>query len=236
MRVTSKDLHKGDINSKVEVFKQSPNFTDLSEDKLNELAGLTILCYFRKGEFIFYEGETSEFFYIIQEGRIKLFKQSACGKNFTVGMLHHGDTVYSAVLFDGKPRWASAQALSDVVVLRIGREEFLSFVTNNPSVAMSLITILGEQVHRAYDRLRDMAVNRVDQRLIRILCMLSSKFGNTLFFTAEEIAELAGTTRETTTRVMGQLKNSGIIHCTRGKITILDETRLHLLSRDLDLV
>lgn len=236
LRVTSKDLHKGDINSKVEVFKQSPHFAHLSEDKLSELVALATFCYFRKGEFIFYEGETPEFFYIVQEGRVKLFKQSACGKDFTVGVLPRGDIVHSSALFDGKAYWASVQAMSDVILLRIRLEEFLSFVANNPSVAMSFISLLGEQVHTAYNRLRDMAVDRVDQRLIRILCMLSSKFGNTLFFTAEEIAELVGTTRETTSRVMGQLKNSGIIHCTRGKITILDETRLHLLSRDLDLV
>ena len=224
--VIRKNLQEVAINSKVEVFSQSPCFVHLGQDKLYELARLANFCYYKKGELIFQEGDMSGFFYIIQKGKVKLFKQSTCGKNFTVGMLHEGDTVHCAVVFDGKPRWASAQARSDLILLRIRREEFLSFVAKNPSIAMSFISLLGEQIERAYDRLRDMAVHRVDQRLISILYMISSKSGDTLFLTAEEIADLAGTTRETASRVMVRLKNSGIIHYTRGRITVLDQTKL----------
>lgn len=229
-------LQKGIASDKVEVFSQSSCFAHLPEDKLNEIASLATFCHFKKGEFIFQQGETPRFFHIVKEGRVKLFRQSVVGKNLTVGVQGRGESLHFTVLFDNAPCWASAQAMSAVTVLRISREEFLSFVTKNPSVAMNFICILAEQIRRAYGRLTDMAVDRVDQRLAKILYMLSSKFGTTLQFTAEEVADLTGTTVETTFRVMSQLKADGIIRTARGKIVILDECRLRSLSDDLILV
>lgn len=231
--VISQNLQKGGANDNVEVCRQSSCFAHLSEDKLNEIASLATSCYFRRGEFISHQEEVPFFFHMIKEGRVKLFWQSVVGKNFTVGVQGRGEAVHSAVLFDGTPRWVSSQAMDAVTILRISREEFLAFVTKNPIVAMNFICILAEQVRRAYGRLTDMVVDRVDQRLVKILYMLSSKFGTTLYFTAEEVADLAGTTIETTFRVMSQLRNSGIIHTARGKIVILDESRLLSLSTDL---
>jgi CRP/FNR family transcriptional regulator len=227
------NLQKGGASDNVEVCRQSPCFAHLSEDKLNEIASLATSCYFRRGEFIFRQEEAPLFFHMIKEGRVKLFRQTAVGKNFTISVQSRGETVHSAVLFDGTPRWASAQAMDAVTILRISREEFLAFATRNPIVAMNFTCVLAKQVRRAYGRLIDMIVDRVDQRLVKVLYMLSSKFGTTLYFTAEEVADLTGTTTETTFRVMSQLKNSGIIHTARGKIVILDESRLHSLSADL---
>ena len=231
--IISQNLQKGSIKDNIEVYRQSSCFANLTKDKLKEIAGLSTSCDFKRGELIFNQEEIPLFFYIIKEGRVKLFRQSAVGKNLTVGVQGRGETVHSAVLFDGTPRWASAQAMDAVTVLGISREEFLLFVARNPIVAMNFICVMAEQVHRAYGRLLDMVVDRVDQRLVKILYMLSSKFGNTLNFTAEEIADLAGTTIETTFRVMSQLRNSGIIHTARGKIVILDETMLYNLSADI---
>ena len=228
----SQSLQKSIASDKVQVFCQSSYFAHLSEDKREEIASLSTLCHFRKSEFIFQQGELSLFFYIIKEGRVKLFRQSVVGKNLTIGVLGRGEAVHSTVLFDNAPCWASAQAMGAVTILRIKREDFLSFVTENPSIAMKFICVLSEQVRRAYGRLTDMVVDTVELRLIKILYMLSSKFGTVLYFTAEEVAELAGTTVETTFRVMSRLKSSGIICTSRGKIVILDEDRLRSLNDD----
>lgn len=226
----SQSLQKGIVSDKVEVFRQSSCFSNLPEAKLNEIACLTTLCHFRKGEFIFQQGEKPRFLYVIKEGIVKLFRQSVVGKNLTVGVHSRGDSLHSTVLFYNATYWASAQAMSAVTTLCISRDEFLNFVDKNPSVAMNFICILAKQVRRAYGRLTDMAVDRVDQRLAKILYMLSSKFGNNLYFTAEEVADLTGTTIETAFRVMSQLKTDGIIRTSRGKIVILDERRLRSLS------
>ena len=71
---------------------------------------------------------------------------------------------------------------------------------------------------------------RIEQRLASVLLMLSTKLGPTLPFTRQEIAEMVGTTTETAIRVMSSLKNRGIIRSVRGKVIILDEQKLRLLS------
>jgi CRP-like cAMP-binding protein len=93
-----------------------------------------------------------------------------------------------------------------------------------------VINILGKRLREAHNRLRDLAGERVEQRLAGILLMLHSKLGPTLPFTRQEIADMSGTTTETAIRVMIRLRDSGIIRSSRGKITILDETKLRALS------
>ena len=220
----------------IEFFKQSPIFASLDKDELKKIAGLAAPHHFKKGEFIILEGNTPPSFHIIQEGRVKVFKQSSSGKDFTIGVFHRGDTFGEVAVFDGKPCSASAQAMDEAIVLTIRREEFLSLAARNPIIAMKIIGIMGERIKSAHNRLRDLAADRVEQRLTKVLLMLSSKYGITLSFTRQEIADMAGTTTETTTRVMNRLKNSGIIRSTRGKIIILDETKLQLLSSGPPLV
>jgi len=214
----------------IEFFKQSPIFASLDEDELKKIAGLATPRHFKKGEFIILEGDTPPSFYIIQEGRVKVFKQSSSGKDFIIGAFHRGDTFGEVAVFDGKPCPASAQAMDETTVLTIRREEFLSCVTQNPTIAMKIIGIIGERVKSAHARLRDLAADRVEQRLAKVLLMLSSKYGPTLPFTKQEIADLTGTTTETAIRVMSRLKDSGIIRSTRGETVILDEAKLELLS------
>ena len=79
-------------------------------------------------------------------------------------------------------------------------------------------------------RLRDLAGERVEQRIAGILIMLSSKFGPELPFTRQEIADMAGTTIETTIRTMTRFKENGIIKSTRGRITVLDKNSLRTIS------
>ena len=89
---------------------------------------------------------------------------------------------------------------------------------------------MGGRLRDAQGRLRDIAGERVEQRLARTLIMLSSKLGSTLPFTRQEIADMAGITTETAIRFMSRLKDGGIIRSVRGKTIIVDEAKLKLLS------
>ena len=133
-------------------------------------------------------------------------------------------------VFENKPYPASAQAVVKTRVLGINSRDFLSFVAAHPAVALRIISILGGRLRDAQSRLRDLAGERVEQRLSTILLMLASKFGSSLPFTRQEIADMSGTTTETAIRVLGRLKAGGIISSTRGNVVILDETKLRLLS------
>lgn len=212
------------------VLKQSFIFSVLNEDELAELAGLAIERSFMPGEFIFWDGDAPEWFYIIAEGRVKVVKHSSLGKEFIIAFFGSGEMFGEVAVFEDKPYPASAQAVAETKVLGIKKEDFLSFLAHRPRVALRIISVLGGRLRDAQGRLKDLAGERVEQRLARTLLMLSAKLGSTLPFTRQEIADMGGTTTETAIRFMSRLKDGGIIHSTRGKIIILNETKLRLLS------
>jgi CRP-like cAMP-binding protein len=215
---------------KAGILKQSFIFSSLNEDELAELAKLTIERSFVSDEFIFWDGDAPEWFYIIAEGRVKVVKHSSLGKEFIIAFFGSGEIFGEIAVFENKPYPASAQTVAETKVLGIRREDFLSFLAHRPQLALRIISILGGRLRDAQSRLKDLAGERVEQRLARTLLMLSAKLGSTLPFTRQEIADMAGTTTETAIRFMSRLKDGGIIRSTRGKIIILNETKLRLLS------
>jgi len=216
--------------ARVEILKQSLIFSSLNESELTELSEFAIERRLEPGEFIFWEEDAPDRFYMVAEGRIKVLKHSSLAKEFIIAFFGPGEMFGEVAVFENKPYPASAQAVAETKVLGIKREDFLSFLANRPEVALSIINVLGERLRVAQDRLRDLAGERAEQRLARILLMLSAKLGPTLPFTRQEIADMAGTTTETAIRVMSRLKDGGIIRSVRGKTIIVDETKLKLLS------
>lgn len=218
------------VKAESQLLKQSFIFSGSSEEELAELAGLAARRSFVQGEFVFWEGDAPDSFYIVIEGRVKVLKHSSLGKEFIIAFFGPGDIFGEVAVFQDKPYPASAQAAADTKVLRIRREDFLSFVAQRPQVVLRIISVLGERLRDAQGRLKDLAGERVEQRLARTLLMLSAKLGATLPFTRQEIADMAGTTTETAIRFISRLKDGGIIRSARGSITILDKTKLRLLS------
>ena len=215
--------------SKVKVLGQSLIFSSLNEAELVELAGMAIERGFSSNEFIFWDGDAPDWFYIIAEGKVKVLKHSSLGKEFIVAFFGPGEMFGEVAVFENKPYPASAQAVAETRVLGIKREDLLSFLARHPQVVLRIINVLGSRLRDAQNRLRDLAGERVEQRIARTLFMLSSKLGSTLPFTRQEIADMSGTTAETAIRVMSQLKERGIIRSVRGKTIILDEVKLRLL-------
>ena len=218
------------LTARAEILKQSLIFSGLNDDELVELGGLAIERSFLPGEFVFWEGDAPEWFYIVAEGRIKVLKHSSQGKEFIIAFFGPGEMFGEVAVFEDKPYPASAQVAIETTVLGIKRKDFLSFFETRPQVALRIINILGGRLRDAQSRLSDLAGERVEQRLAKTLLMLSSKLGSSLPFTRQEIADMAGTTIETAIRLMSRLKERGIIRSVRGKTIILDETKLRLLS------
>jgi len=217
-------------SDKAQILRDSPIFSGLNDDELGELSDLAIECSFVPDEFVFWEEDAPDYFYIVVKGRIKVLKHSSLGREFIVAFFGPGEMFGEVAVFENKPYPASVQAVAETKVVGIKRADFLSFLANRPQVALRIINVLGGRLRDAQSRLRDIAGERVEQRLASILLMLSSKLGLTIPFTRQEIADMVGTTTETTIRVMSHLKGRGIIRSARGKVIILDKEKLRLLS------
>jgi CRP-like cAMP-binding protein len=177
---------------KIKIILNSPIFSSLAEDELAGLAKITSERRFNAGATIFFEGDTPEWFYIVAAGRVKAFKQSSSGKEFTIAFFNPGEIFGEVAVFENKPYPASAAARSvgETVVLGIRRTELLAFLASHPGVALRIISVLGERLRNAQSRLGDMAGEKALARLAGILLMLSSKMGNELPFTRQEIADM----------------------------------------------
>lgn len=217
-------------SDKVQILRSSSIFSSLNDDELIELADLSIEHSFMPNEFIFWDGDAPDWFYIVAEGKVKVLKHSSLGKEFIIAFFSPGEMFGEVAVFENKPYPASAQAVTETKVVGVKRDDFLSFLANRPQVALRIINVLVGRLRDAQGRLRDLAGERVEQRLASVLLMLSAKLGPTLPFTRQEIADMVGTTTETAIRVMSHLKDRGIIRSVRGKVVILDEEKLRLLS------
>ncbi|UCC60007.1 MAG: Crp/Fnr family transcriptional regulator [Dehalococcoidia bacterium] len=215
---------------KVRILKETPIFSGLSDYELSELSEVTLERSFHTGEFVFWDGDDPDCFYIIAEGKIKVLKHASSGKEFIIAFFGPGEMFGEVAVFENKPYPASAEVAAETTVLGIKRDDFLSFLRDRPEVALRIIYILGGRLRDAQSRLRDIAGERVEQRIASVLLMLASKLGPSLPFTRQEIADMSGTTTETAIRVMSRLKDGGIVRSVRGKTVIVDEPKLRLLS------
>lgn len=220
----------------VKLLKQNVTFSALSDDELHKLADLVTERHITSGNTIFWEGDPPEWFYIVEQGKIKVAKYTSSGKELIVAIFTPGHLFGEVAVFDGIPYPASAIAITEATLLGIRRDDILNFLSKNPSIALKMINLLGARLRDAHDRLRDMSGERVDQRIASMLLMLNSKLGPTIPFTRQEIADMTGTTTETVIRTTTKLKDQGIIKTTRGEIVILDETKLLLLSEGSPLI
>jgi len=216
--------------SKAQILKRSSIFSGLSDDEITALAELAREYSLAPDQFVFWDGDTPERFYVIAEGSVKVVKHSSLGKEFIIAFFGPGEIFGEVAVFENKPYPASAQAAAQTTVLSIRREDFLTFLADRPQVALRIINVLGGRLRDAQGRLRDLAGERIEQRIAAVLVMLSSKLGDTLPFTRQEIADMVGTTTETTIRVMSQFRSRGITRSVRGKVTIIDAEKLRLLS------
>jgi len=215
---------------KIQILEKSSIFSGLAKDDLARLAAIAAEKTFRPGEFIFWEGDAPDWFYIVHEGQVKVIKHSSLGREFIIAFFAPGEMFGEVAVLENRPYPASAQAVVKTTVLGIKSRDFLAFLAAHPAVVLRIISILGGRLRDAQGRLRDLAGERVDQRLYTILLMLARKYGPTLPFTRKEIADMSGTTTETTIRVLSRLKAGKIIDSSRGKIVICDTQKLRLLS------
>jgi len=214
----------------INLLKKVPIFSSLSENELAELSAIVRECRFVTGDYIFWEGDSPEWFYLVAEGKIKISKLASTGKETIIAFFGPGEMFGEAAVFENKPYPASAQAVSPSRLLGIKRASLLEFLRKYPEIVLKITGILAGRLRDAQNRLRDLAGERVEQRLARILLMLSSRLGNELPFTRQEISDMAGTTTETTIRIFSQWKERNLIDSQRGKIVILDEAKIKLLA------
>jgi CRP-like cAMP-binding protein len=220
------------LAERVELYQHALGFEGLRSDQLREIAHLTVVKRFAKGEIIFHQDDPCRFFHVVAQGLVKVSFCSTSGFRMTYLLADRGEPLNLVGPFTGSPRFLSAEALEDAAVGCVKRDDFLSFALKHPTVVINIMSILGQAIDSANSRIIDMMEKRVEQRLLKVLYTLHKKFGPTLRFASTELAELTGTTTESTLRAMSKLRALGILRSRRGEIDIVDPHQLECLSSE----
>ncbi|MBI4598107.1 MAG: Crp/Fnr family transcriptional regulator [Candidatus Omnitrophica bacterium] len=209
--------------SRVELFRR------LTVAERQRLASASVEKHYAKGETVFHAGDPAEAVWVVKEGRIHLMKFLESGQASTTCVMASGEPFCCLPALDRKPYPVDAIAAVDSVVIKVPLAAFHELMQRNPSFLQDTLCLF-------CDRLRDvehkscMMYDSVERRLAQTLVTLSKKFGATIPLTKHELAEMAGTTVETTIRVLSQFKKQGMIKSSRGSTTIAKPAKLDALS------
>ncbi len=184
-----------------------------------------------KGETLFQAGDPSDAVWIVKTGRVHLMKFLADGKASTTCVMTPGELFCCLPALDRKPYPVDAIAAMDSVVIRIPQDAFHEAMHRSAAFSQETLCTFCDRLRQVEDK-SCMVYESAEQRLAQILLGLAKKFGTTIPLTRQELAEIAGTTHETTIRTLSRFKRRGWIRSVRGTTTILKADALTTLAHN----
>lgn len=222
------------------ILQKSKLFAGFDGKSLEEVVSASSIKKVTKGETIFYEKDPAVAFFIVGEGKIKIFKLSPDGKEQILMIAKEGETFAEAALFGEGFFPASAQAMEDSQLLVIHRDHFLSLVKKNPNIALSLIARLSELLHKLNRLVEELSLTDITTRLALYLINIIEERKLTqepiVIRLAEKktiLASQLGTIPETLSRSLAKLSKENIIKVDGSNIEIKDLDRLFNIAEGL---
>lgn len=213
-------------------------FNALSAEDAKEIARYLSPAVFSKKEFIFSEGDPSEWLYIVKKGKVKITKLSSEGKELILEIVPPNEIFGGIAVVRGFPYPANAVAMEDTEVLKMSRKNLLSILDRFPNLMYCMAMNIGDRIKGTHETLKSIALEKVESRIASLLIKLCDKAGEKLpegiainmKLTKQDIAEMVGTTVETSIRTMSKLAKAGLVSAKSGKIVIRDLDRLKSLT------
>ena len=213
-------------------------FKNLSEEELKELEPYLVMASFKKKDDIFAEGDPPEWFYIVSKGKVKITKLSHEGKEIILEIISPYDIFGGVAVLRNFPYPANAIAMEDSEVVKISRKNLMRLVDRFPNLMHCIALKLGDRMKSSYDSLKNIALERVEARIAALLLKLANKVGVKtaegllidMRLTKQDVADMVGTTVETSIRTFSKFKKEGLVTDMDGKFVIRDEEGLAELS------
>jgi len=218
----------------ISFFKEIPIFSNLSPEEIQTFIYIAKERFFEKGQAIFYEEDMGTSFYIIVSGQVKIVMLSSDGREHILGVLKDKDFFGEMSLLDGEPRSATAIALEDVKVLSISRDAFMKLLRENPDICLKILVTLSKRLRQTDKRVESLAFLSAPGRVARTLLEFAKEHGEKKDddihvhhkMIRQEFANIAGTSRETLTRVLMDFQGEGILTVKKNLIILHSLNRL----------
>lgn len=211
-------------------------FADLDEGEMDALAAAAPMKQFSAGSLIYSPHQPMETLFILKAGRVRIFRVSSDGRALTTAIISPGTIFGEMVLVGQQMHDSFAEALDDVAVCAMTRRDVQTLLLGDARIAARISETLGRRLAQVEQRLSDAIFKSVPERIAGTLLALASTrpLGRSVqvHLTHEQLAALAGTSRETTTKVLGELAQQGLITLGRGRVVILRPDGLEQLAGD----
>jgi len=221
------------------VLRRAPLFEGLDDESARALRRQMSEVPLARGEHLFLEGQDGDRLYVVLDGKIKLTRAAADGRENLLSVIGPGEMFGELSLFDPRPRTSSASAVTDARLAALAHDALRPWLLERPEVSMHMLQALARRLRRANDVTADLVFTDVPGRVAKNLLDLAERFGEQdrdglhvhHDLTQEELAQLVGASRETVNKALADFAARGWLQISARSVLILDTERLRRRAR-----
>jgi len=221
----------GDV---VELLGRVPVFSTLEPADLERIAQMAVPRSFEPGQAVFREGDQSDTCYVVSEGLARAVRSHGDGRTITLATFGPGDIFGELAMFEDERRSATVEAIEPTSVVGVLGPDMRRLMNEHPQIAARLVIALGRRLRETNERLSRQSFQTVQSRVAVILSELvaqeiaAGKPAGDVLVTATQadLAQLAGSSRESASRFLAVLERAGVISQGRGRLTVHDPKAL----------
>ena len=209
-------------------------FASLTQEQVAELASVAVPRTWKAGEVIFREGDRGDTCYVVQDGCVRVLRNHTDGRTITLAELRSGTLFGELAMFDSERRSATVEAAEDTRGVALLASDMRRLLLRHPDIALKLLSAFAERLREANERISRQSFQTVASRVAGVLlgqaeALKAEGAGERdvlVRATRAEIAQLAGSSRESVSRFLATLDRAGLVTCGRGKVVIHDPAAL----------
>jgi CRP/FNR family transcriptional regulator, cyclic AMP receptor protein len=218
----------------VELLRRVPLFSELSGAELERVAQVGIPRSFPRETRIFHEGDPGDACYIVREGSCRVTREHPDGRAITLATLGPGAIFGELAMLDGERRSASVETTENTELVALPASDVRKLIREHPEMAEKLVVALTRRLREANERISRQSFQTVPSRVAGVLNQLLAdeavtpmvRDGVTISLRQADLAQLAGTSRESVSRFLATLERAGVVRVGRGMVTVLEPERL----------
>ena len=212
----------------VELLGRVPVFSTLERDDLERIAQVSVPRTFEPGQAVFREGDASDTCYVVREGNARAIRSHGDGRTITLATFGPGDIFGELAMFEDERRSATVEAVGEMSVVGVLGPDMRRLMGEHPDIAMKLVVALGRRLRETNERLSRQSFQTVQSRVAVVLSQLveeavaAGRPGSDVLVTATQadLAQLAGSSRESASRFLAVLERAGVISQGRGRLIV----------------
>jgi CRP/FNR family cyclic AMP-dependent transcriptional regulator len=219
----------------VELLRRVPLFSELSGSELERIARVAVPRSYPRDTRVFHEGDPGDACYIVRAGSCRVTREHPDGRAITLATLGPGAIFGELAMLDGERRSASVEASENTELLALPASDVRTLIREHPEMAEKLVVALTRRLRDANERISRQSFQTVPSRVAGVLSQLLAeeplapvvRDGVTIRLRQSDLAQLAGTSRESVSRFLATLERAGVVQVGRGRVTVLEPERLH---------